>query len=481
MAPLLGQQGGALASVVAQTIESGSDRRCVKVGCFSIVSKLLAKRVCRGPIVLGLMCAGLLLLAIPAQAQTSRFGPRAGSNFSNAPSHYGRITRRPNRRRQKPATESNSKFDYRLETAESADDSAVALYEDYEQDGEDLTGFGLAGYCACGNDTCCGDCIEPGCGSDDYCEPSCGLGDGCCNSYSSCGLGGGPTWHIGFEWSFVKPRFSENVAFITSDGNGNNNVTFTETEFDYDLELTPRVWIEAAVSDSWSWRVSYWEFDHSPSIETTQPGNDAFDEITHPPFGDVDISTTLPEDIFTATSALNAYTIDVEALKRAHLSCWQLGVGCGVRYASIEQSYFAQLRDTTNGNALRGQIDFSHALEGFGPTISLSGKRPIFCNVNLACTARGSLLFGDGFSRLDALEDTTPSTTIRLTNRDDLLPIGEARVGLEWLSPKKHSRSWQWMLSTAMEGQIWGNAGNASSETADLGFFGFNIGAGWLR
>lgn len=280
----------------------------------------------------------------------------------------------------------------------------------------------------------------------------------------------------------MKPRFSENVAFTTMAGDGANNSSFSDTEFDYDLELTPRVWIEALVTNSWSWRISYWQFDHQPVTATTSPNANGFGEITHPNFGDVDISTTIPTDSLTASSNLNAYTIDLEAHKQAQHKGWLLGVGGGVRYASAEQNHLAELRNT--GNILRGQIDFAHEIEGFGPTMSLAARRPLFQNIKLVCAARGSLLFGDGSSRLIAGEDldlVNPFTTTRFTNREDLLPIGEARVGLAWISPKNRQHGIQWLISTAVEGQLWGNAGNAVSETADLGFFGFNVGAGIMR
>ena len=476
----------------------------------------------------------LFLLAPPTQAQTTKPGSRAGSNFSVAQHRIGRISKRPYLRRQKTVSKASAvsepKFDYRLELAEAS------RSEEDELDYLEQANFEQAGYCdcvggcSCGtglergcgcSDSCglggcdggcepgcgCEDSFEPSCGCDDsgcatgcdvYGDPSCGCNEGGCSVYGSCdggcdscsggyrsfGRGSGGTWKLGFEWSFVKPRFSENVAFNTMSGNGNNVSTFTDTEFDYDLELTPRVWLEAGVNDSWSWRLGYWQYDHSPGTKSTSPNANGFGEITHPAFGDVDISTTIPTDTFFASSKLNAYTIDLEALKQGQLCGWQLGVGGGLRYASVEQDYFARLTDNETGNDLRGQIDFSHALEGFGPTMSLSARRPLIGSLTLACAARGSLLFGDGSSRMIAGEDldlANPFLTTRTTDREDLLPIGEARVGIEWLSPKKHSRSWQWMLSTAMEGQVWGNAGNASSETADLGFFGFNFGAGFLR
>jgi len=448
------------------------------VGClsFAIFPRSSAGRPLAFFLVLNLVCL-LVLLAVPALAAPDSFGPRAGSGLSGVPNQYGQV-KRPYRRRQKQTQSLAEQFaagiDYRLE-AVAAEES---LPEDAGADG--LGGYvDEVGFCDLGEDCGCGSSIEPSCGCDEGCEASCGCEESCL-----VGPCGGMGWSVGFEWSFVKPRFSENVAFTTMDDDGANNSTFSDTEFDYDLELNPRVWLGVAINNQWGWRVSYWQFDHDPAAVTTSPNINTFGEITHPAFGDVDISTTIPTDTFTASSHLDAYTIDVEALKRGVLGGWQIGVGGGVRYASLEQSYSAQLRNT--GNNLRGEIDFSHQLEGFGPTISLAASRPLARRVKLVCVARGSLLYGDGASRLFAREDVDLApvdlmTTTRTTNREDLLPISEARIGLEWMSPKKSGSDFQWLLSTAMEGQAWGNAGNAASETADLGFFGFTLGAGFLR
>jgi len=435
-----------------------------------------------------------LLLASFAHAQSYRLEPRAGSNFSNASGDYGQTSRRPYRRQQKPARrlgKSLPEFDYRLEKDAAAN---VAMLDTYDESGETFErgAFNPASFdpwdnCDGSEDCCCGSCVEPGwgyepgCGCDDTCEPDCGCDDSCRQRFGSCGDAAAGRWNVGFQWTFVKPHYSKNIALTTMTGDGANSSTFSDTQFDYDLELAPRAWIEANLPKNWSWRLSYWQFDQSPATASTSPNANGFGEITHPAFGDVDISTTIPTDTLSASSRLNVYTIDLEALKQANLDGWQLGVGGGVRYASAEQKYFAQLRDT--GNVLLGQIDFSHQFEGFGPTLSVSARRPVTGQLKLVCAARGSLLFGDGSSRFSAGEDldlANPFTTTRQTNREDLLPIGEVRVGLEWLSPKNR-RSWQWLLSTAMEGQMWGNVGNASSETADLGFLGFQVGAGWLR
>ena len=436
--------------------------------------------------ILGLVFIASLLESPNAEAQTTRFGARAGSRFVNPGST---TQRRPLRRRSTSVaqvySEPASDFNYQLD-ADPTDESALLALLASEEDA-DLVPVGYcdnSSDCAC-DDCYCGDSIEADCGCnsccDDCCEPSCGMAGG--------GFGGGagyPAWFAGAEFTFVKPRFSENVAFTTLDDDGAGTRTFTDTEFDYDLEMSPRVWLGAAFTDAWSWRCTYWQFDQSPATETTSPPANGNGSISHPnfsvenpQFADVDLTTNVPTDIYTTSSDLNAYTIDIEAVKNSQLNRWLLGVAGGVRYASTEQSYSATLND---GTANTDQLDYTQELEGIGPTISLSGMRPFYERIHLVCAARGSLLFGDGVSRFDAVEDLTgaPETTIRVTNREDLLPIGEARIGFEWMS-RRTAGGTRWLVSTAMEGQIWGNAGNASNANGDLGFYGFSLGAGFLR
>ena len=481
---------------------------------FDGLSKLPFRLIPRAAVAL---VASMILLQ-PAYAQKQRFPARSGSHFAER--DFAEV-----------AAEFNPEL--RVETSPPSEEDLNGLRQvdaqqsaDYDQRPSYLLGDGTSrasyieevdsavddfveqvAYCdepSCGcDDPACG-CPEASCGCDSSygCEASCGCDDGYCDVGSCkldcgsciedpcCSLGGceascgGSTFQVGVEYVLLKPRFSQNNALTVMTSNGASVETFTERSFDYDLEFSPRVWLGMSLSDHWGWRVTWWEFDESPAVESASPAN-GFGRVSHPHFGDfdpvaddIDISTNVPSDVFTAASGLDVYTIDLEALKRSRLNAWNLEVGYGIRYASSEQNYLAELRNSVN--TLRGRIDFHQNLEGFGPTVSLAASRPLFGKVRLMGSARGSLLFGDGESVMVAGEDldlSTPFTTTRTTLRDDLLSIGEARVGLQWLGDV-HDNGLQWMFSTAMEGQIWGNAGSASSEDADLGFFGFNVGGG---
>ena len=313
------------------------------------------------------------------------------------------------------------------------------------------------------DDTCCGDCCDVNCGNRVNCR---------------CGK---PVIYAGVEAVMVKPRFESNVAFTVRDGDG-TFFNFSETEFDYDTELTPRVYVGWRHQDGVGLRATWWQFDHGAATATASPPDSTSGLISNPVFGDVDISINDPDDVYSATTALNTYAIDLEATKQASFSSWDLGIGCGVRYASTKQNYFAQTRN--DSNTLLGQIDYRHALEGIGPTISLEAYRSIATQFDIFGKARGSVLFGDGESRLNAGEDldlANPFTTVRTTHRDDLLSIAEIQLGFRWQASPSRGKSFRPFIAIALEGQVWNGAGNATSEEGTLGFFGMNsaVGTEW--
>lgn len=312
-------------------------------------------------------------------------------------------------------------------------------------------------------------------------QASCGCGDTAC---VGCGDVVGPLmqprrpyggrFFTGVELTFVKPRYESNVAFTTTETNASGDDVISDTEFDYDLEVTPRVFVGWRRPQGVGFRATWWQFDNGASEAQTNPPANGLGLISHPAFGTVDLSSSVPTDVFNATSGLNAYAIDLEFLHEANHGCWEVGVGGGVRYAAAEQSYSAALRNSTN--VLRGQIDYDQSIEGFGPTISLSAMRPVNRRASLFAKARGSVLFGDGDSRLSAGEDldlTSAFTTVRTTSRDDVLSIGEIQFGARWQGVRLGRGGWRPYLTAALEGQVWNGAGTATSEDGTLGFFGF--------
>lgn len=311
------------------------------------------------------------------------------------------------------------------------------------------------------------------------CGETVGCGEAVCGC--SCEPSSGNGWTAGFEATVLQPRFSSNIAFTRMEADGATFETFTDTEFDYGLEFSPRVFVGYEACGGLGFRATWWQFNHNPDALSTQPPANGFGDVTTPPFGDIDISSNIPTDTMSAASGLNAYTIDLEATQSKSVGCWSLGVAGGLRYASAEQTYLAQLRNTND--VLRGEIDYRHSTSGIGPTISLAAQRPIACNVHWFVRGRGSLLFGDTKTNLHGGEDLdleNPFTTTKNTSSDSLLSIGEAQIGLGWQAASCNGQCWQPFARVALEGQIWNGPGNATTPEGNFGFVGLNAAIGTL-
>ena len=253
---------------------------------------------------------------------------------------------------------------------------------------------------------------------------------------------------------------------------------FSDTQFDYSQELAPRVWVEVLGSDALGMRAIYWQFDHAAGTAVGQPPANGFGSIIPPDFGNIDLSTTVPGSQFTANSDINAYTIDLELTKAMNWGRCGFLTAFGLRYAEIQQSYTGELQNEMN--VTQGTVNFRHSVNGIGPTLAMRSERPLTRQLGLFGTARGAVLFGDGDTLLTAVEDLDLDdqlTTTQTTTRDDLLPIGELQCGIQW-TPGCIG-VWHPYLHVALEGQVWGGVGDASSEDGNLGFFGFNVALGF--
>jgi hypothetical protein len=312
--------------------------------------------------------------------------------------------------------------------------------------------------------SCCDECgsAQIGCGSAVACS-SCGP--------SRARLSGG------FAFTFLKPHYSDNLALTVMESDGTSFQTFSPMDFSYDTELTPRVWLEYGSCDGPGMRVRWWQFDHAADAVTADAPANGFGQVFPPPFGNIDISINVPGQSMTATTDLDAYTIDTEGIIRQCFGPWQLEAAGGVRFAEIRQHYLVESRD--DDATLLGSIDFDHSFRGVGPTIALEARRCVGRRLGAFANLRGSLLFGEAESSLVAGEDldlAQPFTTRENTARDDLLPIGELQIGLDWHTPLDGSM--EFFSRFALEGHLWQDAGNATSEDGDLGFFGFSISTG---
>ncbi len=286
-------------------------------------------------------------------------------------------------------------------------------------------------------------------------------------------------WSAGIEFTILRPYFSGgNLAFTTLTSDGDTFESFADTEFAYNTELAPRVWVHVSAGDALGFRATYWQFDHGAAPAVGTPPDNGFGSIIPPSFDGVDLSTTIPGSQFLANTDLNAYTIDLEFTKTAAWGSCGWVTGVGLRYAEVQQRYLSELRSAAD--VLQSTLDFSHLVKGIGPTVSVRTERPLTGGLSVFGLARGSLVFGDNQSLLIAIEDQdldAQLTTNSTTRRDGFLPIGDLQVGLHW-NPRQVGIVIPY-LHLAMESQLWGGAGNGSSDAGNLGFFGLNVSLGF--
>jgi hypothetical protein len=289
--------------------------------------------------------------------------------------------------------------------------------------------------------------------------------------------GRGPSiWNAGFALTFVQPRFSDNLALSITEGDA-SSAAVTETSFDYEIELSPRVWVERSRANNLGWRILWWQLDQdADQVLADAPGN-GLGVVAPPEFRDIDISVSLPGETLQADSHVRLYAIDFEATRRADFDCWSLLAAGGLRHASVDQDYRAVATNANGGQS--GSIEQNRSLDGIGPTFLIEALRPVSPRMTVFSNARASLLFGDGETTFTAGEDldlASAFTTTRTSENDDLLPILEAQLGLNWCTAITPCHDFT--FTAALEGQWWSGVGTASDENADLGLFGFVIGLG---
>jgi len=323
----------------------------------------------------------------------------------------------------------------------------------------------------------CADCEQGmGDGGWDSCG-GCGECDSCCDP---CLVGRCPTsikFTTGFAITFLKPYFSDNIAYSTTDSDAQTFTSTTDAPFRYGLNLAPRIWIGASNCNNLGFRARYWQLDQEADPVAANPPANGLGQVSPAPFSNVNQAISNPNQTLFASSSVELHALDLEGTKWVDFCNWSFGAAAGVRYAANKQYYNS--RTTTAQGATIGTIDFSHNFDGVGPTFAIEGHRQVTPRVGIFSNARASLLFGETRSALDTGSNLNGTNSVigrRYSNRFDSLPVGEIQVGLDWCYPIGTRATLNALV--AMEGQIWEGIGSASSEIGDLGLFGFNLGGG---
>lgn len=317
--------------------------------------------------------------------------------------------------------------------------------------------------------------MGPCCGG---CEPACG------------GLQAG----IGFY--YIKPVWDNNPALNTTA----LVAGFTRgriDDFSYDFDFAPRVWI--GINDgNVGARVRFWTFDDSASlarIDDDGAGAAVLYNISSAaPLG-ISITSSgrvqAPQSV-TAVGDLQVEVWDLEGTYTHQVCGFDITYFGGLRYVHMSQSYNAAIVEANTGILLQA-LSSGHNLNVAGLTGGVETRRALG-NTGLALygSSRASLLYGHGRQTAVALDFLDQTGEGADASREDLLPILEAELGVEYSTCMGSSTLF---VQAGLVGQVWFGAGNNSRSSSpdvlgpvaggtisddNLGFFGFAV-AGGIR
>jgi hypothetical protein len=341
-------------------------------------------------------------------------------------------------------------------------------------------------------------------------------------------------FYTGFDFVFVKPHFSSDAAFqkerigsplTIADPNGVLTTTVTPAsvpQFDWDMQASPRFWIGfAGPADGLGFQVRYWQFDHG--VEMSATGDADFDyTVRFTPTSAASFSPLVASDPLSivARHDLELHALDAEGTWHSFSSPnGSVTVTGGLRYVRMDQSYRAKTSTPASSPGSPDPIvDYfafdeflrvDHDFEGFGPTISVNGRRRItnspfalFANLRFAAVygsakvnARRSSISSVSDANNDGDLEEADGDTVAVSedqfikdSNGDLIPITELQAGVEWSQPLWMFGGSKFFLRIGVEGQVWFDAGTGlnsadvygdfSPQIGNLGFLGFMAGGG---
>lgn len=273
---------------------------------------------------------------------------------------------------------------------------------------------GGSGCTSCGS-SCC-----------DSCDSCC---DGCCDP---CCRPGGIIGSV--ELTFLKPHNSM----------GNRGVSGAPVEFGY--EMAPRITAGYQGSDGLGWRVRYWEFNHTATVNI---GGGVTDSQNY-----------------------DTYVLDLEFVDSMSLGCyWDATFFAGFRYVEFDEERAAR---AANGVIL-GFNSFDTA--GYGLTVGGELRRCIGNNLAGFVNVRSSVIMGD---ESEYSFPVGPGNVID-NELDNIYYMWEAQAGVQWT--QELEMGGYLFARVAGEVQFWDNfVGEPGFDGGEsVGFGGLSIATGIIR
>ena len=205
------------------------------------------------------------------------------------------------------------------------------------------------------------------------------------------------TWETGAELTLLRPEIGSLVL---------RDVIQDELQVtpDYNLNAALRVWLGREWSNGLGWRVTYWTFKDSASLEFPEQFNNA-----------------------AIRSDLNFYTVDLELTRQAKICSWDIYSSIGARIGGVDTTEMVNVSQSTGS--------LSEHFTGGGLTFSMGTRQALGkSHWTLYGGFRGSLLYGmTNFNMNANVHDTiTFNGEMEGSVADQTVFIVEMQLGLQY-------------------------------------------------
>jgi hypothetical protein len=245
---------------------------------------------------------------------------------------------------------------------------------------------------------------------------------------------------------------------------------------DFDFEIAPRVWAGYKGAAGFGVRGRWWYYKHAGA------GNFDIEDLEE---GDpIDLDGDGADDILNLSlrTELRMNVIDLEGTQDGQFHNWDFQVAGGVRFARIDYDLTGTITgafDAPPPPEFSHQISALSDFKGVGPTIGLSGRRPIVYLDGLAFLVnfRTAFLFGDSsaqFEDVDGVVSFPDSVEF-----EDSVQAWEAQIGFEY--SRQLASGARLFGGAFLEGQIWEWGFPTGITGNDIGFFGPTVTVGIAR
>lgn len=283
--------------------------------------------------------------------------------------------------------------------------------------------------------------------------PTCGAGSPCsCDSHSPAGGCVERGFYAGVDFLFVRPHFSEAVAFVTvtdslTPAGFDRRVQASELDFEYEPSF--RALLGYQLDNLTTLQFTYWHFAGDTAVGSTvaQPNQTIVD-----PFGN---TVSLGQSIDTfAEVRTNVYDLDITKSFISTRSCLSARLAAGLRIADIDQFYASEVFSAAGALTSRG--DFTAEFVGAGPHLGFEGRSWFGTANQFSLLAKGSfaILIGD-YDVASGVRIPGMAAGSQQANRTRAVPVLEAELGAAWRPTPAWTISGGWLF------QAWFNVGTS--------------------